>query len=102
MDHMSHAGHDHSAHAAEATNLDGPIPHPMHGGWLGHMLPGWYCPNVSRLNCLISLMQLCKVLQAAWLVLDVLMCPNYQQGQCKFANCYIHTVATHCLENSLS
>ncbi|KAK9917098.1 hypothetical protein WJX75_000858 [Coccomyxa subellipsoidea] len=22
--------------------MDGPIPHPSHGGWLGHMLPGWF------------------------------------------------------------
>ncbi len=35
-------GHDHSAHTAEAANLEGPIPHPMHGGHLGHMLPGWF------------------------------------------------------------
>lgn len=45
MESVSHAGHDHSAHAAAAAaadSLDGPIPHPMHGGWLGHMLPGWF------------------------------------------------------------
>ena len=41
MDH-SHAVHDHSAHSADAASLEGPIPHPMHGGWLGHMLPGWF------------------------------------------------------------
>ena len=34
--------HDHSAHTAEAASLEGPIPHPMHGGHLGHMLPGWF------------------------------------------------------------
>ena len=39
---MDHMGHDHSAHTAEAANLEGPIPHPMHGGHLGHMLPGWF------------------------------------------------------------
>ncbi len=39
---MDHMGHDHSAHAGMAESLDGPIPHPSHGGWLGHMLPGWF------------------------------------------------------------
>lgn len=39
---MDHAGHDHSAHAAMSESLDGPMPHPAHGGWLGHMLPGWF------------------------------------------------------------
>ncbi len=24
------------------TLPSGPIPHPKHGGWLGHMLPGWF------------------------------------------------------------
>ena len=39
---MDHMGHDHSAHAGMAESMDGPIPHPSHGGWLGHMLPGWF------------------------------------------------------------
>ena len=30
------------AGVAAGGDLSGPIPHPMHGGWLGHMLPGWF------------------------------------------------------------
>eukprot|EP00884_Botryococcus_braunii_P016911 jgi/Botrbrau1/3903/Bobra.0183s0124.1 len=57
---MEHLGHDHSAHASEASPLVqlGKIEHPAHGTWPGHVLPGsffliwsmWWLFSVFKLQ----------------------------------------------------